>query len=274
MRRYLISASWRFFRLDFLIMAHSIPYQTVKNIDGPDNLADPNKSDAPKKTTKSSMEVNFLKKSNSIAYTRSSKLNFEKIGQELKNFKKGVAAARSFIQKLFSFKNKSLNVRDPGSGLSSIRNSDGTQSRRNISGRLNVSGSKSEPKTLPKTIPVFEELRNNPATLDDLKALCGLEDQDESFCSKLSEKLQEIGGVASTLNTEAIRFIDFIQAQINGNPTTTTDHIENAVNFAHRWEKLCANPDTKSKLSHELKDEVFRAISTAATALVNFDKSQ
>ena len=60
-------------------MAHSIPYRTVKNIDGPDNLADPNKSDAPKKTTKSSMEVNFLKNSNSIAYTRSSKLNFEKI---------------------------------------------------------------------------------------------------------------------------------------------------------------------------------------------------
>jgi hypothetical protein len=168
----------------------------------------------------------------------------------------------------------SSSVGDSGSGLSSIKNSDDTQSHRGISGRLNVSSSKSETKTLPKTIPVFEELRNNPAILADFKAVCAIEYENESFCSELSDKLKEFGVVANTLNTEAIRFIDFIEDQINGNPTTTTDDAEKAVSFAHRWENLCANPDTKSKLSNELGDEIFRAISAAATALVNFDKSQ
>jgi len=215
------------------------------------------------------------KKSNSITYTRSSKLNFEKIGKKLNDFKKGLAAARSSIQKFFSFKNMSASVGNSVSGLSSIKNSDDTQSRRGISGRLNVSSSKSEPKTLPKATPVFEELRNKPAILADLEALCAFEDQDDSFCSELSKKLQKIDDVAITSNAEAVRFIDFVQAQIKGDPTTTPDHVEKAVSFAHQWEKLCTNPDTKSKLSNALNDDKhFRAISAAATALVNFEKSQ
>lgn len=254
-------------------MSRPIPHRTVKDINGPDNPAELNTSDASKEN-KSSAEFNLQKKGNSITYTRSSKLNFEKIGQKLNNFKKSVAAARSSIQKFFSFKNKSSIVGDSGSGLSSIKNSDGTQSHWGISRELNVSSSKSEPKTLPKTIPVFEQLRNNPAIQADLKALCEFEDQDDLFCSELSQKLQQIDGVAITSNAEAVRFIDFIQDQIKGNPTTITDHVEKAVSFAHRWENLCANPDAKSKLSNELNDEIFRAISAAATALVNFDKCQ
>jgi hypothetical protein len=254
-------------------MSRPIPHRTVKDINGPGNPAVLNKSDASKEN-KSSAEINFQKKSNSITYTRSSKFNFEKIGQKLNNFKKGLAAARSSLQKFFSFKNKSSSVGDSGSGLSSIKKSDGTQSQRGISRGLNASGSKSEPKTLPKTIPVFEELRNNPATEAGLTALCKLDDQDDLFCSKLSQKLQEINGDATTFNAETVRFIDFIHDQINGNPTTTPYYVEKAVSFAHRWENLCANPDAKSKLSNELNDEIFRAISAAATALVNFDKSQ
>jgi hypothetical protein len=246
-------------------MSGPIPHWIVKDINRPGNPAELNKSSA---------KINFQKKDNSITYTRSSKLNFKKIGQKLNNFKKGVAAARSSVQKFFSFKNKSSSVGDSESGLSSIKKSDGTQSQRGISRGLNASGSESESKTLPKTIPVFEELRNNPATQAGLTALYKLDDQDDLFCSKLSQKLQQIDGVAITSNAEAVRFIDFIQAQINGNPTTITDHVEKAVSFAHRWENLCANPDAKSKLSNELNDEIFRAISAAATALVNFDKSQ
>ena len=255
-------------------MSRPIPQWTEKNINGPDNQAEPNKLDASKENTKSSAEVNFQKKGNSITYTRSSKLNFEKIGQKLNNFKKGVAVARHSIQKFFSFKKNSSIVGDSGSGLSSIKNSDNTQSHRGISGRLNVSSSKSEPKTLPKTIPVFEELRNNPTILADLNALCEFEDNDDLFCSELSQKLQQIDGIPITFTTEAIRFIDFIGDQIHGRGTTNPDYVEKAISFANRWENLCADPDTKSKLSKEFNDEIFRAISAAASTLVNFDKSQ
>jgi len=254
-------------------MSRLIPHSTVTNTRASSNPETPNKFYTPENNLKSNGEFSLETKSKLITYARSIKSDLKKIPQKLDDFKKNVAAARSSIQKkLLSLKKNSSIVGGSEPRLTSINSGD-AQLRRATGGTPRVDSFKSESKTPLKTIPVFAALSDS-AVRGDLKALVEFEDENTSFCKELSQKLNEIDGnnIHSTLQIGV--FIDFIRNQTQEFGTTDEYYFDDSVSFANRWKNLCDDPDTKSKLSGVLDDQKFRAISAAATALIDFTKPE